>query len=303
MNLSQLRFAQAVAEYQSFSRAAEHCHVTQPTLSNGIAQLEDELGGKLFERTTRSVKLTPFGRHVLSSIERALADVEEIRALADAWRNPGHKLIRIGLSPIVDMHLLLDVLAPWQERHPDVEIFFKECFIDDLDERLGTGQLDLMLLPVREERLGQQRLELYSEALLYLPRHNGALDGTEKAVSIADIAEEVLILTMDGCGLRPVTKQLFEASGHTLKLYPGQATNYNAVEDWASLGIGGGILPRSKISAGNQQTRPLLLASGEPAMVTLQLVWQANVTGSVHLDALIEYFKTQGRTLAATVAA
>lgn len=64
MNLSQLRFAQAVAELQSFSRAAEHCHVTQPSLSNGIAQLENELGGKLFERTTRSVHLTPFGKHL-----------------------------------------------------------------------------------------------------------------------------------------------------------------------------------------------------------------------------------------------
>lgn len=303
MNLSQLRFVQAVAEYRSFSRAAEHCHVTQPTLSNGVAQLEEEFGGKLFERTTRSVKLTPFGNHLLPSIERALADVEEIRALADTWRNPEHKLIRIGLSPIVDMRLLLDVLTPYREQHPDVEIFFKECFIDDLDERLGTGQLDLMLLPTREEGLGQQGSELYSEPLLYLPRGNGPLAGTAKAVSIADAAEEGLILTMDGCGLRAVTQQLFEASDYTIKAYPGQATNYHAVEDWASLGIGGGILPRSKISAGSQHARPLLLESGQPAMVTLQLVWQANVTGSVHLDTLIEYLKTQGQTLAAKFAA
>lgn len=234
--------------------------------------MEDEFGGRLFERTTRSVQLTPFGKHLLSSVERTLADIEEIYSLAKAWRQPEHKLVRIGLSPIINMRLFLEVLAPYQERHSDVKFFFKECFIDDLDQRLNTGQLDLMLLPTREERLGQQRIELYSEPLLYLPRDGGPLAGIDKAISLTEAAEEGLILTMDGYGLRPVMKQLFETGGHKIKEYPGQATSYNAVEEWASLGIGGGILPRSKISAGYQQARPLLLDSGEPAMVSLQLI-------------------------------
>ena len=61
MNLGQLRFAKAAAEERSFSKAAEKCNVTQPTLSNGIALLEEEVGGRLFARTTRRVDLTPFG--------------------------------------------------------------------------------------------------------------------------------------------------------------------------------------------------------------------------------------------------
>ena len=75
--------------------------------------------------------------------------------------------------------------------------------------------------------------------------------------------------------------------------------SYKTLEDWVSLGIGGGILPRSKISTDNRLARPLLLDSGEPAMVTLQLIWQANLTGGAHLEALIEYLSTQGRKLAA----
>lgn len=303
MNLSQLRFAHAVAEHQSFSRAAEHCYVTQPTLSNGIAQLERELGEKLFERTTRSVKLTPFGRHMLSSIETTLADVEEIRALAEAWRDPRHKLVRIGLSPVVDSRLLSDVLGPFRAGHPDVEFFFKECFIDDLDQRLKAGQLDLLLCPPREERPGQQWIELYAEPLLYLPRDGGPLAGSDRAVNLGEAAGDRLILTRDGCGLRPVALRLFGHSGHAIQEYPGQAMSYQAVEDWAALGIGGGILPRSKISSGNQLVRPLLTASGEPAMIAVHLVWPTNIAGGVHLEALIEYLQTQGRQLAAGIAA
>ena len=88
------------------------------------------------------MKLTPFGQHLLSSIERALADVEEIGALANSWRHPAHRLVRFGVSPVVDMRLLLEVLAPFRERFPDVELFFKECMSDDLDARLSAGQID-----------------------------------------------------------------------------------------------------------------------------------------------------------------
>lgn len=65
MNLSQLRYVKAVAETGSFTQAAEQCYVTQPTLSNGIAQLEQEFEERIFVRTTRIVSLTPFGEHIL----------------------------------------------------------------------------------------------------------------------------------------------------------------------------------------------------------------------------------------------
>lgn len=72
MNLNQLRYAKTVADTGSFTLAAEQCYVTQPTLSNGIAQLEQELGDKIFKRTTRTVSLTPFGEHIMPYIESTL---------------------------------------------------------------------------------------------------------------------------------------------------------------------------------------------------------------------------------------
>lgn len=77
MNLTQLRYVKALAETCSFTLAAEQCHVTQPTLSNSIAQLEQELEERLFRRTTRTVSLTPFGQHMLPFIDKVLDAQDE----------------------------------------------------------------------------------------------------------------------------------------------------------------------------------------------------------------------------------
>ncbi len=73
MNFSQLKFVKATSEFKSFSKAAQFCHVTQPTLSNGVLKLEDELGEKIFVRTTRTVGLTTFGEMLLPTIVSILS--------------------------------------------------------------------------------------------------------------------------------------------------------------------------------------------------------------------------------------
>jgi len=90
MNLKQLQFVIHVAETCSFSRAAELSFATQPTLSNSISQLEDELGGRLFKRTTRSVELTPFGEAMLPRIKETLHSRDELLQAAHAFHNPVH---------------------------------------------------------------------------------------------------------------------------------------------------------------------------------------------------------------------
>ena len=82
-------------------RAAETCAVTQPTLSNSVAQLEDELGKRLFYRTTRVVSLTGFGHHILPSVVDVLNAQAALVATARAFADPSRPLIRLGVSPLV----------------------------------------------------------------------------------------------------------------------------------------------------------------------------------------------------------
>ena len=173
MNLNQLRFARAVARSGSFSKAAEACHVTQPTLSNAIVQLEEELGGRLFHRTTRSVTVTPFGHYALPLIETVLDAQAELLGAAKAYHEPQHKLLRIGLSPLIDVRFLNRLLAPFREAYPEVEVFFKQCFLDDMETRLANGTVDVAIVPRRLPRIGRESCTLYAEPLYFLPRDGG----------------------------------------------------------------------------------------------------------------------------------
>ena len=100
MNLSHLKFVLATAEQKSFVRAAEKCHVTQSTLSNGVAMIEQELGAKLFERTTRSVDLSAFGKAMIPLIKSVMSAEANLLVQAKNFLNPEKVLIKVGVSPL-----------------------------------------------------------------------------------------------------------------------------------------------------------------------------------------------------------
>lgn len=295
MNIKQLRFAYAIARTESFSQAAEECFVTQPTLSNAIAQLEDELKNKLFERTTRSVQLTAFGQYMLPKIEKALHEIEQIHLGAQEWVAPSQKLIRLGISPVVDLRVLQNLIGPFKEKNPDIEFFYKECFLDDLRKRMTLGQLDLVVLPPIKPRVGDDHVSLYKEPLCFVPSRVSPLyELDEDSVQLKDVVNEKMILPIDACGLRSVTEDLFAHVMSELSIYPGQATSYSVVESWADIGIGSGILPTSKLSSDNKTARFLVNDKGERAMIEWEATWTKSAEKSDHVDAFIDFIRSEG---------
>jgi DNA-binding transcriptional LysR family regulator len=296
MNLNQLRFVQAVDKTCSFSQAAELCCVTQPTLSNGIAQFEDELGGRVFERTTRMVKLTPFGEHVLPLVEAVLSAREELAKGAASYLNPEQKLIRIGLSPLIDTRRLTSVLEPFRREQLNVDIFFKECYLGDLDERLNNEKIDIAFRPKLQSRpwnIDWESTCFYTEDLYYLPKSTTpSADDSEGPVRLETVMNETYVLTPDVCELAAATHELFTTHGFDLKVYPGQALSYQVLQDWAELGIGAAILPMSKISSENvDKARPVLLYSGKPATIQQEAIWKKNASYAPHVAELHHHFR------------
>jgi DNA-binding transcriptional LysR family regulator len=291
MNLKQLQFAARVAEAHSFSRAAELSFATQPTLSNAIAQLEDELGGRLFNRTTRRVDLTPFGEYMLPRINEVLQSLKELTQAAESYHNPAHKILRIGFSPLVDMQMLDRVLVPFRQANPDITIFFKECFIDDLAERLNRGQIDIQILPTVTVSDGEHACLFYRDPLYYLPAADDNLVQNYLSFKIADLPATPIILTGGGCGLNAALSTLLQSQGVDLNTYAGQALTYQVIEDWASLGIGAGILPKAKISPGNRASYPLFIDKDEPAYFNFEWSWQSVNTVSDYVKSFIDYIR------------
>lgn len=289
MNLNQLRFVVSVARSTSFSKAASQCCVTQPSLSNAIAQFEEEIGGRLFVRTTRSVHLTPFGEHLLPYIEEILNAKGDLVKAAKTFLNPSHKLIRIGMSPLINIRLVTAALKPFKEQHPDVDIVFKECLLDDLHQRLDEHKIDLAFLLKGKPTARRCSHFFYEEPLYYLPKGGTDNIPIHDALKLSDIAAEPIIVSK-GCGLADGIRQLFDESGYKIREYPGQALSYKVLEEWAELGIGSAILPHSKISP-QTCTHPLLMRGGKAAMFTYETVWNMDIPLAHHIEEILSYFK------------
>lgn len=296
MKLRQIHFVVEIAQSGSFSEAAARCNVTQPTLSNGLAQLEAELRGKLFARTTRKVELTPFGRHMLPFLHAVHKAQEEATAAAESFHNPSRKLLRIGISPLVDMRMVTLITEPFRRAHFGLEVFFKECLLDDLAARLSAGAIDLAILPRDIVPEDLERAEFYADPLFYLPCHHPS-EAPHGPMSVAEVPDDPIIMTAGGCGLNRSLEVIFDAEGRTCPAYPGYAINYAVIEEWTWLGLGAGVLPRAKLLNSNGSAVPLITKSGRPAEFTFYWAWRREVRDLPHIAAFLDHLRVAGPRL------
>ncbi|WP_372387393.1 LysR substrate-binding domain-containing protein [Xanthomonas axonopodis] len=165
MELRHLRYFSAVAELLSFTRAAERLHVTQPTLSHQIRQLEGELNVQLFERVGRQVRLTEAGEIFRAHTAPALAQIDVgVKALRNGEPSPVRQL-RIGAIPSFHMRILPRCVSQFLRTQPDHEVIVEELLLDGIVTGLIEDRLDLAIsyLPPHDTRLWFE--PLYQEEL------------------------------------------------------------------------------------------------------------------------------------------
>lgn len=293
MNLTQLRFAQALNNTGSFTAAAALCCVTQPTLSNGVAQLEAELGARLFVRTTRSVALTPFGAHVLPYLVEVLRAQDTLKLQARAFLEPARQLIRIGTSPLLKASLLSVMIEPFRASRPAIDVVLREMNMTDLDRMLAEGKLDFVMGVARSRKGPWRSIPLYREPLLFVPRGAAWRPGSRKAsVELSEIAAETYVMVPDACGLARATRDLFRRHRRKLVEYSGEAMSYQVLEEWAALGVGAAILPASKITARDKPSFPIVSKRGDLAMIEFEATWANDSARTAHLLAFAGHLKS-----------
>ncbi len=193
MELHQLRYFVAVAQLGNFSRAAERCHVSQPSLSQQIQKLERRLGQPLLHRLGRRAALTDAGRLLLERATAILAAVEDIeRRLADGDALLGSRLA-IGVLPTVAPYLLPPALERFARCHPEVQLAVHEDTTHNLVAAILEGDLDLAILalPIADERL--QVEPVLTEPLLATLARKHPL-ARRRRIHIEDLADEPFIL-------------------------------------------------------------------------------------------------------------
>ena len=286
MNLSQLRYVKAVAETGSFTLAAERCYVTQPTLSNGIAQLEQEFEERLFARTTRAVTLTPFGERMLPFIDKVLAAQAEL--LHESRNAASRNVVRIGTSPLLRAGWLAPMLEEFRKTHPEAEVILHEQNMADLYRMLDEELLDFVFGVADTRKPSWSGTFLYREPLYFIPRGANRPKG-EGTIGFEDIAGETFVMVPNICGLARATRALFRRHRRKLNEYPGEALSYQVLEEWAALGLGAAIVPKSKLHSVKRGAYVLTDKKGKELTVDFEAVWLNAHQGSAHLRSFAEF--------------
>jgi LysR family hydrogen peroxide-inducible transcriptional activator len=281
LNLRDLRYLVAVAEYRHFGRAAEACFVSQPTLSTQLKKLEETLGVVLFERSNRRVMLTPEGEQVVQQTQRILVELNALTALSEQLRDPMGGDLRIGIIPTIAPYLLPKVLAPLRKAFPNLKIQLTEGQTANITRMLKHGDLDatLLALPLGEENVEEVAL-LDEDFVFAVPANHPKAQLAE--VDPSDLEGEEVLLLEDGHCFRDQALEVCQAHrGIESKSY--SATSLETLRQLVAAGVGVTLIPQLAVPdevkpsdglryipfAANGQDRP---------MRTLGLCWRASST-------------------------
>src|ERR1700674_1818534 len=265
MELHQLRYFCAVAETGSFSRAAEQSHISQPSLSQQIMKLEDELGARLFDRLGRSVRLTDVGktflpraRSVLRELEAAKGDVVERK---ESIGGP----VSVGVIPTVAPYFLPPQLTSFSRKFPQTLLTIVEEITPVLLDRLRAGAIDvaILALPIRGHEF--ETVPLLTERLFAaLPKNHKF--AKRRSLFLKDLRSEPFLLLRDGHCFRDTAV----AACDRARLHPQiifESGQFSSLLSMVGAGMGVSIVPEMAIEK-NSPCRYVHIAD-EPATRTI----------------------------------
>ena len=142
MTITQLLYVLAVAEHKNFTKAAQNCHVTQPTLSMQVQKLEEELNVQIFDRTKKPIELTSVGQKIVSQAKNIVAEAERINDIVDQEKGFIGGEFKLGIIPTIMPTLLPMFLKTYVKKYPKVKLKIEELTTEEIINRLQDGNLD-----------------------------------------------------------------------------------------------------------------------------------------------------------------
>ena len=251
ITLRDLQYLVALDTHRHFGRAAEACFVSQPTLSGQFKKLEDRLGLTLVERNRHQVVMTQAGTELAERARSLIADAKEFERHANSLVDPLKGDMHLGLVPTLAPYLLARVMAPLSESLPDLNFFLHEHQTDDLLIQLDSGQLDLLVLPWKEEMDCFDRIDLFNEPLqLAAPAHHPILQTNPLNLDSLE-GERVLTLEDGHCLRDDVLDVCFSAGAEEDHRF--QATSMETLLYMVASGVGITLVPELAIDKDNRR--------------------------------------------------
>jgi LysR family hydrogen peroxide-inducible transcriptional activator len=245
MEMHQLRYFVAVARAENFSRAAEQCHVSQPSLSQQIQKLEEELGERLFDRLKREAKLTAPGEAFLRRAMRILEEVDAAKREAHDTQALLRGTLSVGALPTIAPYLLPDVIARYNQRYPGVEVVIHEDMTARLLKLALACDIDFAVAstPLHDARFAVR--ELFAEELLLAVPAGHPL-ATKRHVTSADLDAEKLIVMKEGHCLGDQVLRFCERR-QTHPTVSIRSAQMETIQSLVRAGVGLSLIPRMAV--------------------------------------------------------
>ncbi|PYC69782.1 LysR family transcriptional regulator [Streptomyces tateyamensis] len=290
MQLQQLRYFVAVADLGHFTRAADHLHVAQPSLSQQIRSLERELGSELVHRGRGHSTLTDAGQALLPLARRILADADSARVAVRETLSLRRGRVRLGAPPSLCTSLVPDVLHAYRTRYPGVELQVREDGSRDLVRVLAAGELDLALIVTPTDAPGLALTELLREDLVLVSAR--PLFPRPRRARIEDLRERPLVMFREGYDVREATLAACRAAGFSPE-FAVEGGEMDAVLSFVQAGLGAAVVPGMVAARTGLTATPFT----SPAMRrTINLAHGAEVplsrAASAMREVLLEYAKS-----------
>ena len=286
MTLTQLNYTLAVAEEGNFTKAAEKCFVTQPTLSMQVQKLEEELTIKLFNRNTKPISLTPIGLKVIEQAKVILKEAKRLDDVVTSEKGIIEGDFNVGIIPTVMPTLLPLFLSTFIKKFPKVNLKIEELNTASIIEELKNGKLDagIAATPLDDPKLTEKPL-YYEPFVGYIPENHSL--SKLKSLSVEDLEKIYILILEDGHCFREHVLKLCQTT-KSLSTFNIKSGSFETLINLANEGMGMTLLPYLQTKSLSEENKKNLKSfkSPEPAR-EISIIYSTNQLKVPVIESLI----------------
>ena len=288
MTLTEMRYLVALARECHFGRAAEACHVSQPTLSVAIKKVEGQLGAALFERSAAEVRITALGERIVAQARRVLEEAVRLDEIAGSGRDPMSGPLRVGVIYTIAPYLLPQLIPALHRQAPAMPLFLKEDFTANLIPALKAGELDVIIIALPFAEPGLVAQAVYDEAFrVVVPAQHPWAQRSAIPADELD-GQNLLLLGQGNCFRDQVLESCPRLTEPDALEHSLEGSSLETIRYMVASGAGVAVMP-STAADPLRDKEPLVtvlpFAGDEPAR-TVGLVWRVTFPRPQAIDAV-----------------
>ncbi len=263
MTITQLKYVLAVAEYQNFTVASNHCFVTQPTLSMQIQKLEEELETQIFNRNQKPIQLTEIGKKIVEQAKIIVNESSRITDIVDQQKGFIGGDFKLGIIPTVMPTLLPLFLKTFIKKYPKVNLKIEELTTEEIIKKLIDGHIDVAIAATPlENDLIKERVLYYEPFVGFIPEEHRLYNS--KSIDVENLNIDDILLLEDGHCFKENIINLCSALGNNKQHFQLHSGSFNTLIKLSKEGLGMTLLPYLQTLDINEDDKRYLKEFGNP---------------------------------------